>query len=1556
MCEEGDQNSSFPLLEKGQVHPKRYVPLHCSFHHLGRRKNESPIEIKSIECQEEGGEEAKEEKEDEHDCTRHPHVHLLPSFVSSSSFFGNEKGLHIPPSLKREKEQVEKDNKWKGHFCISSSLYSCDGEAAANSTGPPPDAREEIEKSDNEIDILSFSCSSLSLSLSLSSLVLASSSSSDKSKGEAMRRSGDFHVVVDDDDDEQEEKEGETKINSDNEENDTNTIFCLEREGPTWWTRENGRKYSSRPRSLSCPMTLPLPSISQDRGERKGEMKENKRQGKVMGRPRVMVNKKNEKEEDDKEKEEELPSDGFSSIANEDGDDETKGQESFASERRATITTPSPPLPLPQTGLPFPSGSSSLFPPFHSLITFHRQRYEKFVEYFFGLSSCTAAKEGRHIRQTHYTCVRLGRKRTSSGQNKRCRGEGMSLGGGRKRMVTATEEMPRHTSLAVEGDPVFIHLVQQARTQYTQKRLIPSYSSSLKNIPSVDSFPSCCLAWSIPTPHCSTAHLPNARCVVLYYGFPQESCTTTNRKALTAHDEDHSSNETKYISHASPATASPPSAWRSLAEQERHQHPQVALLAVVTTSVVEKGEEIRLSYPSYLRCLDEVQWYTARHGGRVGERGGGEEKEVWRVDGVQYLPLWPPNTHYYHGIGARSRGCIPQASYPFTLLKLATCPAIGEKELGVYARAFIPYATCFLYGGPVATTAQIDKWVHQVMPAVASSDQRVKLKNHKNSHKTKKESKPRTTTRTVTTRMERTGDGKMRNMIEEEKDRKEEEENEEDEREDDEGKGGKRGGGGGSAIRSSTVSVAKWDGGENFMDDTYALALLEDGRTKDEVMCFGQGLARYINHRYNLCPYGNVELCSISLSVLYAHLTAPPACPFTKTQTCLPSPSPPHSTLTTTENSSRMSSSSSLPRPHLISIPFFMTTKDIPCSSQLLAVTYGEDYDAKLERLAVASQHLVPYMDAAVLNCRCRPSPKKICFPSSTSTLSSSLLGGRGEKEGGEEAFLSSVSSRQPSGNQVPVEDDSSPHHRATTSTPHLHSHYSYHCQEDWRRLRNKMETEMINRQEKEEEGKGSVGAAGASSLSIPSSSSKALSCPPLPLQRYAGDYRVALKVGDVTWRRQPTEIPRRGGGRNAEEDWRRWRRSRRMKSQHQLLIVERQEKQQECYYAFHALEEEEKVTDREEEEEAEDLRRKEANQVDKNDYPLSKGFTSYLSPPEDDLFVVMDLPAHGVDYALLLPLRGYFILTTPPSLLLPSAPQRMEQRWKRKHLPFKMDKEQKGKEVEGEEWEGGRGGRMMATRKRLKKERDVKPERGITAISEWLEEVHHASILLCGNHSHDSHSPSSGVSSGTFSGIFPPAPGDVLLLEIPELIPTKRDYFPHHCPPLPPSSSSASSIHRSTSPKGRGKGEMEPSTRRRRRETFSSRGVMGASSSSYSSTSLPPLDTMTVSSTSSLARLLPDVDYKEVSPPPPPLWPFLKSSTATATTATTSTGTISSCCSPSTSRWIIISPSLLRTRTQLVLQHSLVLVPPSMYNGFMWNIFKEGGKENKLVERRRDR
>lgn len=933
-----------------------------------------------------------------------------------------------------------------------------------------------------------------------------------------------------------------------------------------------------------------------------------------------------------------------------------------------------------------------------SLLWFHRQRYVHFVQAFFGLSPAAAEREARHMRTTHSTAIRpvTGSRRLS----RRRRG---AAGGGGGGDVVAAVALPRHSSVAVEGDFLFVRLVEQARARERQ-RMTGTAAGVAASCPSTRSPTATCsptagtaplvsppplcgasphllTSMAVPPPPTATLGLPNTRCVALYYGFPSEpavvgAATHQGEKggrpapsssllsACVEAAETRVSTDDTAMGSRPPGSSVDTATAASRARIERQQHPRAVLLALLTTSAVEKGEPLRLHYASYGRCVQEIQWYHRRwapRGWHVGtspserdprdlfQRGEEDENEkngereshsAWWAAGVKdFSALWPPHTSFYHGPGARFQCRVPQASYPFTLVELRQCAELGEKELGVVAAAPIPYATCFLYAGPLATTAQVEAWGQTPGGSAKGSAGPSPVEA----------AKPP-------------------------KERKKEEEWEEEEEED------------------------------MFSDDTYVLALLEgsaNGRHRKqarkrppthrgeeakkkeekEVMCFGQGISRYINHRYNLSPFGNVELCAISFSMRAVHLAKHPFSHFAS------SPSPLSSV------------------PHLVSIPFFMTTTDIAPGQPVLAVTYGEDYDAKLERFAVAQDTLVPYMDAGVLNPRC----------------------GVGEEV--EEVRRCPCSE----------EESLSP-------------------QRPWR-------------------GKGRP-------------------------QRYVGDYRWALRVGDVVWRRRSGWA--KGGSGEAAA----------------------------CPPA----------------------------------------------PPEEDLFIVLDVPLRGLEYVLLQPLRGRVF--ADGSL----------ERW-----AAASPRVRAAGEEEEEEEDTRRG------KKYPKKRRAAMPSNAVGKLDDdedgpsaamqawWEDTVVHAVQCLT-----EVGKKSSSCAGSGSTAIAPPhrACGDVLVVPLPEVAPSVRS-TPH-----------------------------------------GARASFGSASATASA-----FPHACVSSTVSLARLLPDVDYKDVSSPPisPSLLPrFLSSFASSLAASEERTPTRLSSC-----RWVVVPLAGLYARTAPV-RHGSTVVPPPLWSPALWPLFRQ--------------
>ncbi|TPP43034.1 hypothetical protein CGC20_9515 [Leishmania donovani] len=369
----------------------------------------------------------------------------------------------------------------------------------------------------------------------------------------------------------------------------------------------------------------------------------------------------------------------------------------------------------------------------------------------------------------------------------------------------------------------------------------------------------------------------------------------------------------------------------------------------MATDTAAEGEEIYVSLESYYRCLDEVSWYrrcyselnkkcgcpdgvtapctAAEGGGGMKEATAGQEDLIGNVyTGVKRFPEWPAHLAYYHGVGRRHASHVAEAAFPFTLVSLAPAPELGDNQKGVVASAWLPYGTCLLYCGPAVATRKVERLVSE------------------------------------------------------------------------------------RALRGDNA-----------------------------------GLTRYINHRYNASRFGNVELCSVILSVPseFASAQGTAAAPaggpeelksagervITKSAGVDASPS------LTAEERVQVVRAATAKRPYhrrrvqrakkgppppvavasgaaavpaaavddrlaalyakpkrrpprrrapclfleersfFVTVPFFLATTDIPPGTSLLAWTYGEDYDAKLERQAVAEGHVVPYADAVLLNRRLAASP-----------------------------------------------------------------------------------------------------------------------------------------------------------------------------------------------------------------------------------------------------------------------------------------------------------------------------------------------------------------------------------------------------------------------------------------------------------------------------------------------------------------------------------------------------------------------------------------------------
>ncbi|ORC85386.1 uncharacterized protein TM35_000351300 [Trypanosoma theileri] len=355
--------------------------------------------------------------------------------------------------------------------------------------------------------------------------------------------------------------------------------------------------------------------------------------------------------------------------------------------------------------------------------------------------------------------------------------------------------------------------------------------------------------------------------------------------------------------------------------EERMKFPLATFMAVVATTPIEEGEAVRLCLRSYHRCLDEATWYEQQF-------GPNSHGSVAR--GVKRFHMWPPGLAFYHGVGARHAGAEPVAGFPFTLLDLAPATAIGEGEKGLFAAHPVPYATCFLYCGPAVATKVVEARRRRL---AVGSDNIASPTIATGSHSTNS---------AATTNSARSSKSRADDAVPED------------------------------------VSVD---------DATYALGMGRHG------LCFGQGLMRYANHRYNLSNYGNVELCSVMLSVTSEF--SPLAAALEKrrkgntqtkkkTRKVLPQRRLEKSQkLGITENNTGgIVVKKKRYRPlagrrvfleehsHFVTIPFFIATTDIEVGEQLLAWSYGEEYDARLERYAVCDGNIVPYTYAAVLDRR----------------------------------------------------------------------------------------------------------------------------------------------------------------------------------------------------------------------------------------------------------------------------------------------------------------------------------------------------------------------------------------------------------------------------------------------------------------------------------------------------------------------------------------------------------------------------------------------------------
>ncbi|RNF26285.1 uncharacterized protein Tco025E_01434 [Trypanosoma conorhini] len=526
-----------------------------------------------------------------------------------------------------------------------------------------------------------------------------------------------------------------------------------------------------------------------------------------------------------------------------------------------------------------------------SLLAFHQQRYDYFLQAYFGYG---VEQRAKCIRQAAQMCmIGLGLQKKSQPRS----GD----------MVHAMRRFLRHSVLAVEGDAVFVKLVPKARLRWCDE--------------GNDHFD-------------DPRQWPNARCIALHYGLP----------SLTA------------TSGACGPDASTKTLLGVKAEQELEDRkfPAATLIAVVATTPIEEGEAVRLCLRSYHRCLDEAMWYEQLFGPRRNEGSAGASS-VTR--GQKRFDMWPEGLAFFHGVGARHAGADPVAGFPFTLLDLAEAREIGEGQKGLFAAHPVPYATCFLYCGPAVATKVVEEG--RVGAAVKNSTDAATATNAPNtaSNSTNSTDAMAVVSASSVAASNPTTSASCDN---------------------------------GTVNNASNNSLDAEDelwSGIPIHDATYALGMGRHG------ICFGQGLMRYANHRYNISRFGNVELCSVILSVtsefsaLAAELERRRNLASRKRRTKSRNelrrvPNKSTSILNGKRADEVMSAKKRRYRPlvgrrifleehsHFVTIPFFIATTDIEEGQQLLAWTYGEEYDARLERQVVCDGHLVPYADATVLDTR----------------------------------------------------------------------------------------------------------------------------------------------------------------------------------------------------------------------------------------------------------------------------------------------------------------------------------------------------------------------------------------------------------------------------------------------------------------------------------------------------------------------------------------------------------------------------------------------------------
>ncbi|KAG5511691.1 hypothetical protein JKF63_07288 [Porcisia hertigi] len=713
-----------------------------------------------------------------------------------------------------------------------------------------------------------------------------------------------------------------------------------------------------------------------------------------------------------------------------------------------------------------PPPRSALSHPRQTRVAFHTQRYGAFIKAYLGLSDVEveqAQRRGRGI------CMIGVRKAPPSSSHVASSASYATPYSPTSAAAAGNVHLPtfhrhshhgfgepvklqraflRHSVLAVEGDAVFSELIDRAEVLYAveQQRLDAAWKAyAHKAGVAEESVVEAVAPTAAPgapaqrplypqfrkLPRVTEPYLrPNARCIALHYGLPdRETPANGEGSAGIASLQRDGNPNAERRAHAHCTLGESPSV---------NPYPRASLMAVVCTTRVEEGEEIYVSLESYYRCLDETAWYRRCYSElnkRCGCPDGAAEPRMAVADpakdddgtivgtacqsdligdvytGVKRFLQWPTDLAFYHGVGRRHASNVAEAAFPFTLVDLGPAPELGDNQKGVVASAWLPYATCLLYCGPSVATRKVE--------------------------------------RLVTERALR----------------------------------------GSCATDTSTISTAKdeaqthEEGNEEDLsfvtDDTYALGLGRHG------VCFGQGLTRYINHRYNTSRFGNVELCSVILSVPSEFGTAQRTTKTTTTTTTTATTTTANAAGTeklrgagealaaksggasgapsltaeerarvvravvakrsrhrggarrarkeTTATVTEVNAAVAVPAPGVeggsaalsakpkrrpprrrapclfleersffVTVPFFLVTTDIPPGTPLLAWSYGEDYDAKLERQAVAEGHLVPYADAVLLN-------KRLAAAATTSTSPTSAAGCRLQRYNGDYRFAVGV-------------------------------------------------------------------------------------------------------------------------------------------------------------------------------------------------------------------------------------------------------------------------------------------------------------------------------------------------------------------------------------------------------------------------------------------------------------------------------------------------------------------------------------------------------------------